>query len=204
MEYAIVTGIPENLARFPEAVEKEPPDVLVTHLRQFVKTGPDFPQNKKKEKEFFYNGISFCEDVKADYPHIKIIVLTGYNDWTTVRRMLDMGVAGYVLKTSPLYEVLNAIDSVMDGNIYLCKKSTLLLRKEIKEHFFWVTVGEQKLLRQMAEGLTNKEIADKLYLAHETIKSKRKFLIQKFGSEGSINMLKKAMQMGLIWEDFIP
>ncbi|MDR0575106.1 MAG: response regulator transcription factor [Tannerella sp.] len=204
-EIAIVSGISETLADCRSALQKQQPDVLLTELSYLVKGDRIFPLHKKKDdKGGFYNGIDFCEDVKQNYPHIKIVVLTGYNNWTVVRRMLDIGVSGYVLKTSPLYEVINAIDSVMDGNIYLCRKSALLLRKEIKEPFFWATVGEQKLLRQLAEGLTNEEIADKLYLAHSTIITKRKLLIQKFGGEGTINVLRKAMQMGLIWEDLIP
>ncbi|MDR2917669.1 MAG: response regulator transcription factor [Tannerella sp.] len=204
-EIAIVSGISETLADCRRALQKQQPDVLLTELSHLVIGDPDFPLNKKKDtKGGYYNGIDFCEDVKHYYPHVKIVVLTGYSNWTIVRRMLDIGVSGYVLKTSPLYEAVNAVDSVMDGNIYLCEKSRLQLRKEIREHFFWVTVGEQKFLRQLAEGFTNEEIADRLCLAHSTIITKRKLLIQKFGGEGSINMLRKAMQMGLIWEDLIP
>lgn len=205
-QIAIVSGISETLTDCRRALQKQQPDVLLTELSHLVIGDPDFPLNKKKNKKGgYYNGIDFCEDVKHCYPHIKIVVLTGYSNWTVVRRMLKIGVSGYVLKTSPLYEVLNAIDSVMDGNdTYLCEKSRLQLRKEIGGPFFWATVAEQKFLRQLAEGFTNEEIADKLCLAHNTIITRRKLLIQKFGGEGSINMLKKAMQMGLIWEDLIP
>ncbi len=201
-EIAIVTGISETLANCRKALEKQQPDVLLIELSQLTDPLPDPSKNKKEA--LFYNGIDFCKEVKQNYPHIKIVALTGYNNWITIRRMLDTGISGYVLKTSPLYEALNAVDNVMDGDAYLCKKSLLLLRKEIKELFFWVTVGEQNLLRLIAEGYTNNEIADKLYLAPETIKTKRKFLKEKFDGKSTIGMLKKAMQMGLIWEDLVP
>jgi DNA-binding NarL/FixJ family response regulator len=211
-EFAIVSGITETLTDCWKALEKQQPDVLLIELSHLIKGNPDFPKKKeqgkgkkkgKKRRVLYYNGIDFCEDVQQVYPHIKIIVLTDYSNWVVVRRMLEIGVSGYILKISPLYEVTDVIDRVMNGNICLCKKSTLLLRQEIKEHYFWVTVGEQELLRLLAEGLTNQEIADKLCLAHETIKTQRKLLIQKFGGEGTINTLKKAMQLGLVWEDFI-
>jgi DNA-binding NarL/FixJ family response regulator len=203
-DFAIVSGISESLDDCRKALEKYQPDVLLTELSHVMNVDAGFPKRKNKKPALFYNGIDFCEDVKRVYPHIRIIVLTSYSNWTTIRRMLDIGVSGYVLKMSPLYEIMDAIDSVMDGNIYLCKKSILMLRKEIKEYFFWVTVREQELLRHIAMGFTNEQIGERLCCSHETIKTRRKILIQKFGGEGTINMLKKAMQMGLIWEDLIP
>lgn len=203
-EIAIVYDMTKTLDECWKTLEKRTPDVLITDLNHLIKPDLNIPKNKHKEEHYFYNGVHFCEDVRNKYPHLKIIVLTGYSSWITIRRVLDLGVSGYVLKTSSLYEVVNAVDNVMEGEVYLCEKSTLLLRKEIKEHFFWLTSKEQDLLRLLAEGFTNKEIGEKLYYSLETIKSKRKFLLQKFGGEGSVNMLKKAMQMGLLWEDLVP
>jgi DNA-binding NarL/FixJ family response regulator len=192
-EFAVVTGISQTLADCRTALGRQQPDVLVIELSQLVR--PDNP------KEDPYNGIDFCKEVKKDHPQIKIIALTGYNNWITIRRMLDIGISGYVLKTSPLFEVLNAIDNVMNGDIHLCPASYRLLRKEIKEFFFWVTVGEQRLLRLISEGYTNEEIAEKIDRSPETVKTNRKILKEKFeGKNTTIDMLRKAMQMGLIWE----
>ncbi|MDR1097701.1 MAG: response regulator transcription factor [Tannerella sp.] len=196
-KYAVVTGISETLTDCRKALDRQQTDVLLIELRQL--TRPDTP------KEYPYNGVDFCKDMKQDHPHIKIVALTDYNSWIIIRRMLDSGISGYVLKTSPLLEVLNAIDNVMDGDIYLCPKSSRQLRKEMDNVFFWVTIEEQKLLRHISEGYTNKEIAAKMGPTLETIKSNRKLLKDKFESVGksTIDMLKKAAQMGLIWEDLI-
>jgi DNA-binding NarL/FixJ family response regulator len=59
-------------------------------------------------------------------------------------------------------------------------------------------------LRLISEGYTNKVTTDKLCLAHETIKTKRKFLKEKFEGKSTIDMLKKAIQISLIWEDLVP
>jgi DNA-binding NarL/FixJ family response regulator len=196
-EFAVVTGISETLADCRKALDRQQPDVLLIELRQLIR--PDTPP------KYPYNGMDFCIDMKKDHPHIKIVALTDYNSWIIIRRMLDIGISGYVLKTSPLPEVLNAINKVTDGNIYLCPNSFRQLRKGTDNFFFWVTIEEQKLLRHIAEGYTNKEIAAKMGTTLEAIKSNRKLLKDKFESVGksTIDMLKKATQMGLIWEDLI-
>ncbi len=205
-ETVIVSGVSETLDDCRNALQHEEPDVLLIELSQLVKGDPVFPIVEDNGRiNGFYNGIDFCEDVKRHYPKIKIVVLTGYSDWTIVRRMKDIGVSGFILKTSPLFEVIKAIDHVMDGGgIYLCAKSVQLLHQEFHEAFFWATVGELNLMRLLGEGLINKEIAEKLHLAHNTIITKRKLLIQKFGGESTISVLKQAMRRGLIWEDLVP
>jgi DNA-binding NarL/FixJ family response regulator len=201
-EFAIVTGISETLPDCRRALERQQPDVLLIELSQLALPDPNRP--KYARDNFPYNGIDFCEEVRKKYPQIKIVALTGYYSWITIRRLRDMGVSGYVLNTSPLPDVLTAIKEVMDGKTYLCRKSVRLLHREVADCFFWVTVGEQQLLRLIGEGYTNKKSAEQLFLAHETIKTKRKLLKEKVVGKTTIEMLIKAMQMGLIWEDLLP
>jgi DNA-binding NarL/FixJ family response regulator len=203
--YIVVTGISETLTDCRKALEKQPqPDVLLIDLSQVIQPNPYMLTMNRNNIPI--NGILFCEEVRKKYPDIKIVVLTCYNNWLTIRRMLDIGVSGYVLITSPLKEVLNAIDNAMDGEyIYLCPKCARILhREEIRQPFFWVTVREQIQLRLIAEGLANMSIAKKLFRSIETIKSNRKNLKAKFECSSTITMLKEATKMGLIWEDIVP
>lgn len=157
-EIALVCDITKSLDECRETLKKRLPDVLVTDLAHLIKPDLDKEKNKHEGKRYFYNGIDFCEDLKKEFPQLKIVVLTGYSRWITIRKVLDLGVLGYVLHTSPIHEVVNAIDNVMDGEPYLCAKSKLLLRKEIKALFFWLTVKEQELLRLIGEGYTNTKV----------------------------------------------
>jgi DNA-binding NarL/FixJ family response regulator len=192
------------------------PDVLILDLKQ-----PDG------------NGIDFCKEIKKDRSQIrkiKILVLTDYKHWVTVRYLLsNIGVAGYVLKSSPLSEVLRGIKAIMTEpkEKFYCEKTQLIMRQEMKAKFFFLTLHQQRLLKLIAEDYTNEEIAQKLApvrktdsktLSPETVKSYRKVLLRKFAVLGTvktgkhkldetyrtIEMLKAAMQMGLIWTDIVP
>lgn len=125
------------------------------------------------------SGLDFCAEIKQKYPHLKVLAFTTYCEYSTVRRMMDNGADGYVLKNTIFDEILEGIEAVMRGELFLCKDAQSLLRKEPSQNVY-LTPTERSILRLIAEGYKNKEIADQLSLSVETIKSYRKDLILKF------------------------
>lgn len=161
-DIATVTGMSYTLEACRKTFAFQRPDVLLLDLQL-----PDG------------NGLDFCSEIKQKYPQLKVLALTTYCEYSTVRRMMDNGADGYVLKNAIFDEILEGIEAVMRGELFLCKDAQSLLRKEPSQNVY-LTPTERSILRLIAEGYKNKEIADQLSLSVETIKSYRKNLILKF------------------------
>jgi DNA-binding NarL/FixJ family response regulator len=143
------------------------------------------------------NGIDFCAIIHQKYPAIKILALTSFSEYTCVRKMIDNGASGYLLKNSMPEEILQAIEIVMQGEIFLCHEIDLLLKKDSDKHIF-LTPRESDLLRLIADGYTNIEIAEKLFLGIETINSYRKNLLFKLNARNTAVLVKMAIEQKLI------
>ena len=85
----------------------------------------------------------------------------------------------------------------MDGETFLCDEIDILMKKR-SEQPIWLTSREQELLRLLADGLTNQEIADKIFLSVETIKTYRKNLLLKLGAKNTIVAVRMAIDKKLI------
>lgn len=177
---ATVTGVSHTLAESRKALVFQTPDVLLLDL--------NLPDG---------NGIDFCSEINLKYPGVKILVLTTHDEYSVAKRVLNNGASGYILKNSLSEEVIAGIEAVMNGETFLCEEIDVLMKKE-SEHAVWLTTRERELLRLIVDGHTNQEIADKLYLGVETIKTYRKNLILKLGARNSMVLVRMAIEKKLI------
>jgi DNA-binding NarL/FixJ family response regulator len=143
------------------------------------------------------NGIVLCESLHKEFPEIKILALTGFSEFTCVDKMLKNGASGYILKNAMPEEIIKGIETIMAGEIFLCDEVDLLMKKEKDQHVF-LTRRETDILRLITEGFTNEEIADKLFLSVETVKSYRKNLIFKLNAKNTAALVKMALEEKLI------
>lgn len=143
------------------------------------------------------SGLDLCPKIKAEFPVIKILALTSFNEFTVVKKMLDSGASGYLLKNSMPEEIVMGVEAVMQGEQFLCHEIDVLMRKESEMHVF-LTRRETEILRLIVEGFTNIEIAEKLFLGEETIKSYRKNLLLKLGAKNTAVLVKMALEQKLI------
>ena len=111
--------------------------------------------------------------------------------------MLDNGASGYLLKSSMPEEIVMGVESVMHGEQFLCHEIDILMKKESDSHVF-LTRRETEILRLIVEGNTNTEIAEKLFLGEETIKSYRKNLLFKLDARNTAVLVKIALEQKLI------
>jgi DNA-binding NarL/FixJ family response regulator len=177
---AEVTGTSHTLAQCRNVLLTQTPDVLLLDI--------NLPDG---------NGIDLCTEIRQKYPEIKIIALSMHDEYSVVKQLIDLGAAGYILKNASSEEVIEGIEAVMNGETFLCKEIDLLMKKQIHQSI-WLTAREREILKAIGNGDTNQEIADKLFLSIETIKTYRKNLILKLGSKNAVVLVKIAKEQNLI------
>jgi DNA-binding NarL/FixJ family response regulator len=143
------------------------------------------------------NGIDICKELKTTYPELKILALTSYGELTVIRRMLDAGAIGYVLKNAMAEEILLAIQTVATGETFLCDEVDMLMKKQTGLEII-LTKKERELLELISEGCTSCEIAGRMFLSIETINSYRKNLLFKLNTRNTASMVRMAIEDKLI------
>ena len=143
------------------------------------------------------SGMDLCPQIKAKYPAINILMLTSYAEYTIISHVLNNGASGYILKNAMPEEIIEGIRMVASGKRFLSEEADLLLKKGIKNKVE-LTRRERELLQLIAKGFTSVEIADKMFLGYETIRSYRKNLHLKLGAHNTAELTKIAMEMKLV------
>ena len=171
-----VTGESYSLNECRKALVHQTPDVLLLDL--------NLPDG---------SGIDFCSEVRKNHPEIKVLILTTHDEYSVAKRVMDNGASGYILKNALSEEIIAGIETVADGEIFLCDEIDILMKKRVEEQI-WFTAREKELLQLIADGYTNQEMADKMILSIETIKTYRKNLILKVGAKNSMTLVKMALE----------
>lgn len=188
----------ENIARvIGEASNGREFIELLSHLKpDLVLMDIDMPH---------MNGMEATQKARMLIPDIKIIAFTMFGDEEYYYKMIDLGVKGFILKSSGINELENAIEEVMRGESYF---SNELLRKiisnyEHKKHTYLtkndgLTVREKEILEQICQGLSNEEIAQKLFISPMTVKSHRSNLMDKTGCKNTSGLIIYGLKNKLI------
>ncbi|MBS1637910.1 MAG: response regulator transcription factor [Bacteroidetes bacterium] len=142
------------------------------------------------------SGIELCKKIKQEYPNIKCIALSTFSESSYISRMIENGASGYLLKNSSKEEILNAIQQVEQGGLYLNVSMETLSKGQNKIPF--ITRREKEVLQCIADGLTNQQIGDKLFVSVTTINTHRKNLLTKFEVNNTAALIKLAIQHQLI------
>lgn len=143
------------------------------------------------------SGVDLCREVKQQYPAVHVLGLSTFNQQAVIRNMLDNGASGYVLKNAAKDELLGAITAVRAGRDYLSLEAALSLRKPADEAPV-ITRREKEVLQLIAGGLTNAEIAEKLFVSISTVNTHRKSLLEKFGVNNTAMLIGKAIKSGIV------
>lgn len=145
-------------------------------------------------------GVEFTRSVKKRYPLIKVLALSMYGEQQVVKEMIDAGVSGYILKNTNKAELLNALDKVANGQTYFSQDVTLALKKAVKnsDGNAHLTNREVEILRLIEKELSNKQIADKLFISERTVETHRKNIFWKTNTQSIIGLLKYAYEHKII------
>lgn len=143
------------------------------------------------------NGIELCQKIKTEFPKIQCLALSTFNDRGYVSKMIENGASGYLLKNSSKEEIFKAIDEVSKGNMFF----NVDYQKQNTSKYDQapiITRREKEVLIEIAEGLTNQQIADKLFISITTVSSHRQNLMLKLDVNNTASLLKMAVKFGLI------
>ena len=151
------------------------------------------------------NGIEATKQIIKASDNIKIIALSMHSDRMFITGMFKAGASGYLLKDCAFDELVDAINNVMSGKIYLSKDVTAIvvdellqaLLKDNPEGTVNLSDREKEVLQLIAEGKSTKEIADALFLSIKTIESHRKNIMTKLNIYTVPELTKYAVRMGL-------
>lgn len=129
------------------------------------------------------NGINVTKILKQQDTEIKVIILTIHNEIEYLLRAIDEGANGYVLKDSDFDVLVEAIETVHNGQSYIQSNMAVQLAKKVNEsrNINELTKREVEVLILITEGLLNKEIAQKLYISEKTVKNHVSNIFKKIG-----------------------
>ena len=147
------------------------------------------------------NGVDLCAIMKEKYPGIFILGLSTFNQGLYIKKMMENGASGYILKNSTKEELLKAIHTVCDGGIYFSGEAAESLKQYQRTEqpdLPLLSRREKEVLELIAEGYTNPEIAEKLYISSFTVDSHRKNLIAKLNVKNTASLVKLAVERKLI------
>jgi DNA-binding NarL/FixJ family response regulator len=145
------------------------------------------------------SGIDLCKEVKEKYPSVFILGLSTFNQESFISKMMDNGASGYVLKNATREELLEAIETVMKGKLFLSLDAAQLMRLAAeKPDAPVITRREKEVLELIAEGCTNSEIAERLFVSVNTIDTHRKNLLEKFNVRNTASLVRMATQQKII------
>jgi DNA-binding NarL/FixJ family response regulator len=143
------------------------------------------------------NGIDLCKEIVKEWPKIKILAISSFKEQSLVKRMIDSGAHGYILKNAAENEIIEAISSVLEGKIFLSDETQNILNGKDKTEAI-LTRRELEILKHISDGFTNVEIAEKLFISALTVDSHRKNLIIKLNAKNTASLIKIAIQKGYL------
>jgi DNA-binding NarL/FixJ family response regulator len=168
-----------------ELIKKYLPDVAILDIEMPKLTGFEAAQ------------ILFNEKI-----NVKVIFLTAYRDEHLFNKALDLGVKGYVLKENAVIDILNCVEAVEQDKYfispliseYLINRKNKEISRSLKVDLSSLTPSEKKLLLLIADGKSNKELANELFNSIKTIENHRSNICKKLNLSGSHSLYKFALK----------
>ncbi len=154
------------------------------------------------------DGVATAREISEKKPGVRIIILTTYSDKEIVAELLDIGVAGYILKNASKQELMEAIQKVAAGDMYFSREvHTVIMSDYVKQlrkskgaesETVVLTEREKEILLLLTREMTNEKIASVLNISYRTVETHRKNIMQKTKSHNLAGLLKFAYSQGLL------
>ena len=163
-------------------------------LEQFRKHLPDVTLMDLRLPD--ESGIDALKSIRKEFPEARIIMLTTFEGDVEIQRALEAGARGYMLKSMPPKELLDVIRHVHAGK----KRVPPQLAAQLAEHMSDedLTTREIEVLRQIAGGNRNRDIAEKLFISEETVKVHIKHIMEKLGASDRTQAVAIGLRRGII------
>jgi DNA-binding NarL/FixJ family response regulator len=146
------------------------------------------------------SGLDALADLATEFPTVKVIMLTMHDEPSYVRRAVEGGAAGYLLKSAGREEVLRALRAVAEGKAYIQGEVTAPLVDELgaPTDVLRLSPREIEVLQLVARGLENKQIARELDISEATVKTYLKSTFERLGARSRAEAVAVGLRSGLI------
>jgi len=142
------------------------------------------------------NGVDAMAAIRTEFPDARIIVLTTFEGDVEIQRALEAGARGYLLKSMPPRELLEGIRQVHAGKKRIPPEIVAHLAEHLSDET--LTSREVEVLRQVAGGNRNRDIAERLFISEETVKVHVKHVMEKLGASDRTEAVAIAIRRGII------
>ena len=188
-----VMGEVGSVSEAMEIIRNRQPDLLLTDIRL----------------EGTANGVALAMQVRAEFPNIKIVVLTNYSHEPYIKAMMEAQVEGYLLKDVPPAEVIDSMRKILDGKRVFSNPITQKLVKGYLGAYKdggslpigSLTARELELLQELVHGLSNGEIAENLNVSLKTVQGYLTVIYGKMNVKTRSEAVFRAIQEGLVIVD---
>lgn len=157
------------------------------------------------------NGIEAAKKIRKNLPKAKILILSMHSHEHHIHELLEAGISGYLIKDSSGRDIINAIQAAMNNEIFLSPSiSKVVIDKFLssrkksprEERFNLLTNREREVFQLIAEGYSNRRIAETLFVSTNTVKSHRTKIMDKLQVENLTELIHFALQLRLIEPKF--
>ncbi len=149
-------------------------------------------------------GVELTKIVKNKFPHVKVLVLTMYNNQEVVEEIMMSEAEGYILKNTGKAELVNALETISnDGTFYSREVLTNFMHKvrkekKIKQEYVELSDRELEVLKLICEEYSSEQIAEKLFISRRTVDTHRIHIYEKTGCKTIVSLIKFAIRNELV------
>jgi two-component system, NarL family, nitrate/nitrite response regulator NarL len=182
INFVYISGTAGNAYEAIQIIKTTSPDIVITDINM-----PEI------------SGIELALKIKKEFPAIKIIAMSTFKERSYISQMIQNGASGYLVKSASKEEIEKTILSVHEGKLYM--SLDINLSTADKEDLNAVPVlssREKEVLQLIADGMTNPQIASKLFISLHTVDSHRKNLLTKFAVNNTANLIKLAAKHNMV------
>ena len=138
------------------------------------------------------DGICATKMIKEEFPEIKVIAFSMFDQVEAVQQMKEAGASGYIMKNSPLNKVIQAIRAVANKETFF--DDAITSKDQSSKENIFLSSREKEILRLIGEGKTSNEIADALFISKSTVDTHRKNILKKINLYGKTDLIRFAVE----------
>ena len=145
------------------------------------------------------NGIELTAKINKEFPKVKVLAMSTFKERSYISRMIQSGASGYLIKSASAEEIAEAVLTAYEGKLYLSLDlSAIDIGRSGNTEPPILSRREKEVLENIAEGLTNPQIAEKLFISLHTVDTHRKNILTKFNVNNTAALIKLAVRLNLV------
>lgn len=182
ISFVELTGTAVNAYEAVEQIKAAAPDIVITDINM-----PEI------------SGIDLALKIRNEFASVKVIAMSTFKERSYISQMIQNGALGYLIKSASKEEIEEAILSVHEGKLYMSLDVNLTSTEKTElKNIPVLSSREKEILQLIADGLTNPQIAAKLFLSLHTVDSHRKNILTKFAVNNTASLIKLAAKHNMV------